>query len=114
MNCECGLEMKTGDELCPRCGKSHDGQWSAPPFNGGRHDSPGVDAIQDALQDALQDAYSNAGLVCCGRGGEECCGCPEPEWDATDQAIMDTLGPIEKQLREAIIPQPRKEDCEIA
>lgn len=31
MNCECGLEMKIGDELCPRCGKSHDGQWSAPP-----------------------------------------------------------------------------------
>lgn len=73
-----------------------------------------TDKTLDAIQDALQDAYNNAGLVCCGRGGEECCGCPEPEWDATDQAIMDTLGPIEKQLRESIVPQPQGGKSETA
>lgn len=43
-----------------------------------------ADKTLDAIQDALQDAYSNAYLACCGRGGQECCGCPEPEWDAAE------------------------------
>jgi hypothetical protein len=28
MKCGCGMEVKIGDETCPRCGKLHVGEWS--------------------------------------------------------------------------------------
>lgn len=52
MNCECGLEMKTGDELCPRCGKSHDGQWSASPTCS----TAAIEAMKRA-EEALKEAW---------------------------------------------------------
>lgn len=72
----------------------------------------GASVALEAIQCTIQDAYNNAYMACCGGGGQECCGCPEPAWDAADQAIMDTLGPIEKQLREAIKPQPQAVESE--
>jgi hypothetical protein len=57
----------------------------------------------DQIEGALHDAYQSAGQECCGHGhGGECCGNPEPVWDAADQKIMDVLGPIQRTLSEAV------------
>ena len=56
----------------------------------------------DQIEGALLDAYHNAGQECCGHGYGECCGNPEPVWDAADQKIMDVLGPIQRMLSDAV------------
>lgn len=60
-----------------------------------------VETIQNMLKsirDELDKSYSEAEPVCCGSSGHECCGSPEPEWPPHAMAIMDALGPIEKEL----------------
>lgn len=64
-----------------------------------------VEAAEAALgeiEDIMQEAYNSAYPVCCGRPGSECCGSPEPEWEETDQRMMDRLAPHQKALREAL------------
>ena len=64
------------------------------------------------IEDALNDAYQSAGQECCGHGYGECCGNPEPVWDAADQKIMDVLGPIQRMLSDAA-PQVDAQAAEI-
>ena len=54
------------------------------------------------IEDALNDAYQSAGQGCCGHGYGECCGNPEPVWDAADQKIMYVLGPVQRALSDAV------------
>lgn len=56
----------------------------------------------DLIEYELQASYNNAKPVCCGHGYGECCGNPEPGWDAGDQKIMDVLGPIQRMLSDAV------------
>lgn len=58
--------------------------------------------VQADIENALNKAYHSAVAVCCGRPGEECCGSPEPDWDDSSKAIMETLGPIHKRLCAAL------------
>lgn len=51
-----------------------------------------------AVREELNKAHNEAYPVCCGMAGPECCGSPEPEWPPHAMAIMDALGPIEKEL----------------
>lgn len=55
-----------------------------------------------AMQDVLESAYHRCYPECCGRAGMECCGQPLQAWSPDDQHIMDTLGPVEKDLRAAL------------
>lgn len=55
-----------------------------------------------AIQDTLEDAYLRCFPECCGRPGNECCGNPLQAWSPDDQRIMNTLGPIERDLRAAL------------
>lgn len=52
----------------------------------------------EAVQNAMEDAYNNAYQKCCGRGGSQCCGDPEPAWSDADHAIMDALTPAQREL----------------
>lgn len=63
-----------------------------------------VESVLSEIASALSKAYDSAEAVCCGRGGAECCGCPDPHWDDTNKAIMDTLGPIHERLTAALRP----------
>ena len=61
----------------------------------------------EAVESTMQDAYNRGGQVCCGVGnGPECCGCPDPDWSAEDQAIMGGLAPAQRELRTLLAQQP--------
>lgn len=66
--------------------------------------------LTDALglvQDALQESYNSGYPVCCGKSrGTECCGRPEREWNETDTAVMNILGPIHNKLMDALKDNP--------
>lgn len=64
-----------------------------------------VKAASEALeeiQSVMYEAYNNAGLVCCGRSGSECCGCPNTEWSEADEKTMDRFCKHENALRSAL------------
>lgn len=67
----------------------------------------------ELIEYELQASYNNAKPVCCGHGYGECCGNPEPVWDAADQKIMDVLGPIQQMLFDAV-SQTDAQTAEIA
>jgi len=66
--------------------------------------------LTDALglvQGALQESYNSGYPVCCGKSrGTECCGSPDPEWNETDTAVMNILGPIHNKLMDAMKDNP--------
>ena len=61
-----------------------------------------AEAILKSVEGEMSSAYNRAHAVCCGRGIDECCGSPEPEWDEADQLVMNTLAPIQNALRAAL------------
>jgi hypothetical protein len=63
------------------------------------------------IRDALNEAHNNAYQTCCGRGGMECCGCPDVAWMEKDQRIMDALGPMEKLLNAALAASEQDTDA---
>lgn len=56
----------------------------------------------ELIEYELPASYNNAKPVCCGHGYGECCGNPEPGWDAADQKIMDVLGSVQRALSDAV------------
>jgi hypothetical protein len=57
----------------------------------------------EAMQSVAGEAYLRAEPVCCGSGqGNKCCGCPEPKWNAADEAIMDRLHRPQQELTAAL------------
>jgi hypothetical protein len=67
----------------------------------------------ELIEYELQASYNNAKPVCCGHGYGECCGNPEPVWDAADQKIMDVLGPVQRALSD-VVSQVDAQTAEIA
>lgn len=61
-----------------------------------------AEAILKSVEGEMSSAYNRAHAVCCGRGIDECCGSPEPEWDEADQLVMNTLASIQNALRAAL------------
>lgn len=57
-----------------------------------------LEAIVEVVRGMLYTAYQNAMPVCCGKRGQQCCGNLEPEWNASDMEVMDSLGPVEKRI----------------
>ena len=57
-----------------------------------------LEAIVEVVRGMLHTAYQNAMPVCCGKPGQQCCGNPDPEWNAADMEVMDSLGPVEKRI----------------
>lgn len=70
-----------------------------------------LEQILADVRDKLQEANNEAYPVCCGRSGSECCGSPEPEWPAHAMKIMDTLGPVERNLS-ALLNASKGEESE--
>ena len=58
-----------------------------------------LEGALSAIQDTLEFAYESAGLVCCRRGRQECCGDPVPEWTEWSERVMETLGPAYRTMR---------------
>jgi hypothetical protein len=64
-----------------------------------------VEAAESALEAMLsvaEEAYQRAEPVCCGRGGNECCGCPEPKWNSADEVILLRLHRPQQELTAAL------------
>ena len=56
----------------------------------------------EAMQSVAGEAYQRAEPVCCGRGGNECCGCPEPKWNSVDEVTMIRLHRPQQELTAAL------------
>lgn len=65
-----------------------------------------VEAMLKAVEGVANAAYHRVSMVCCGKGGQECCGCPEPEWTDEDIAVMDALSPVQRGLSAMLAPAP--------
>lgn len=59
-----------------------------------------LQALAESVQGTMKAAYCRAKPVCCGDLGPcgECCGAPNPGWDAADELAMDTLRPVYDEL----------------
>lgn len=64
MKCECGMEVKVGDETCPRCGKLHVGEWSALPTCSA---ADRITKLEDMLFE--RGAMNEPPCFCCGYNG---------------------------------------------
>ena len=70
-----------------------------------------AEAILKSVEGEMSSAYNRAHAVCCGRGIDECCGSPEPEWDEADQLVMNTLASIQNALSAALAEDDRRKPC---
>lgn len=69
-----------------------------------------LEVIVEVVRGMLYTAYNNAMPVCCGKPGQQCCGNPDPEWNAEDMKVMDSLGPIEKMIS-AMLAAAKEPQC---
>jgi hypothetical protein len=61
-----------------------------------------AESALEAMQSVAGEAYQRAEPVCCGRGGNECCGCPEPKWNSVDEVTMIRLHRPQQELTAAL------------
>ena len=61
-----------------------------------------AESALEAMQSVAVEAYQRAEPVCCGRGGNECCGCPEPKWNSVDEVILLRLHHPQQELTAAL------------
>jgi len=61
-----------------------------------------AESALEAMQSVAGEAYQRAEPVCCGRGGNECCGCPEPKWNSADEVILLRLHRPQQELTAAL------------
>lgn len=67
--------------------------------------------ILDMVESSIKTAYCNAYPVCCGKGGESCCGSPDPEWSSEDKAVISALEPLQKYISEMLTAAPKPDSA---
>jgi hypothetical protein len=101
------------DHLVAELQKRHDLSGALAAFNAVAlytHHNPAVvkqlveaaESALEAMQSVAWEAYQRAEPVCCGRGGNECCGCPEPKWNSVDEVTMLRLHRPQQELTAAL------------